>query len=277
VAEQVDVTESIAEEVEVASNKIDEVVSIDESENDIVVEEKNEMLVVDEFVNDETSIESVPEQLPQSIQVDASLINISKSKTSEQENAMVNQAFKAYQDGHYDAAKSIYEGVLKNTPDNRDAHLGLAAIAISNQDRKNAYFHYVHLLNLNPVDTLAMNALIGLSNSADPVKDESAVKLLMQREGDAPYLYFSLGNIYAKQKRWANAQQAFFDAYRLDTTNPDYVLNLAISLDQIGQYDTALDYYKTAIDLSQNSQIRFDPAPVNKRILVLSKLINSTP
>ncbi len=120
-----------------------------------------------------------------------------------------------------------------------------------------------------------MNALIGLSNSADPVKDESAVKLLMQREGDAPYLYFSLGNIYAKQKRWADAQQAFFDAYRLDTTNPDYVLNLAISLDQIGQYDTALDYYKTAIDLSQNARIRFDAAHVNERILVLSKLINS--
>jgi tetratricopeptide (TPR) repeat protein len=276
-AKQVDVAESIAEEVEIVSNKIDEVVSIDEEADDIVIEEKNEMLTIVEPVNDGTGIENVPEQLPQSIQVDASLISISKSKTSEQENAMVDQAFKAYQDGHYDAAKSIYEDVLKNIPDNRDAHLGLAAIAISNQDRKNAYFHYVHLLNLNPVDTLAMNALIGLSNSADPVKDESAIKLLMQREGNAPYLYFSLGNIYAKQKRWADAQQAFFDAYRLDTTNSDYVLNLAISLDHIGQYDTALDYYKTAIDLSQNSQTGFDPAPVNKRILVLSKLIDSTP
>jgi tetratricopeptide (TPR) repeat protein len=278
VTEQVDITDSItAEEPESDENKTDELVTIDEIENDTVVEEINEVLVVDEPVIEEISIERAPEPPPENIQVDASLIIISKSKTSEQENVMVNQAFKAYQDGHYDAARSIYEDVLKNDPDNRDAHLGLAAIAISNQDRKNAYFHYVHLLNLNPVDTLAMNALIGLSNSADPVKDESAIKLLMQREGNAPYLYFSLGNLYAKQKRWANAQQAFFDAYRLDTTNPDYVLNLAISLDHIGQYDTALDYYKTAIDLSQNSPTVFDPVSVNQRILVLSRLINSTP
>ncbi len=275
--EQVDVIESIAVETEVVLNEVDEMAPIDEAENNIVVEERNEMLAETEPVNEQIIIESTPEPFPENVQIDASLISISKNNASEQENAMVSQAFKAYQDGHYDAAKSIYEGVLKNTPDNRDAHLGLAAIAISNQDRKDAYFHYVHLLNLNPVDTLAMNALIGLSNSADPVKDESAVKLLMQREGDAPYLYFSLGNIYAKQKRWADAQQAFFDAYRLDTTNSDYVLNLAISLDQIGQYDTALDYYKTAIDLSQNSRTRFDTVPVNNRILVLSKLINSTP
>ncbi|MCG8379106.1 MAG: tetratricopeptide repeat protein, partial [Proteobacteria bacterium] len=65
-----------------------------------------------------------------------------------------------------------------------------------------------------------------------------------------------------------------FDAYRLDTTNPDYVVNLAISLDHIGQYGTALDYYKTAIELSENNQARFDSGSVNNRILTLSEIIN---
>ena len=118
------------------------------------------------------------------------------------------------------------------------------------------------------------NALIALSNSADPLKDESAIKLLIQRDDDIPHLYFILGNLYAKQERWADAQQAFFDAYRLDTTNSDYVLNLAVSLDQMGQYSSALDYYKSAIELSVDSSTNFNTAIVNKRITALSKLIN---
>jgi len=269
-------TESMAEKVEPDMKETDEVISIDEKKVvEEIVQEVNEALIVDEPVKDKRELEQNVEPLPETIDVNASLISISKSKTLEQENAMVNQAFKAYQQGHYDAAKSLYKDVLKKDADNRDAHLGLAAIAIGKQDRKNAYLHYVHLLELNPADTLAMNALISLSNSADPVKDESAIKLLIQRDGDVPYLYFSLGNLYAKQKRWLNAQQAFFDAYRLDLENAGYVLNLAISLDQIGQYDTALDYYKTAIELSKNSSAKFDFVSVNNRILVLSKLLES--
>lgn len=274
--EQVELIEAVVDEVktpELDENTVDAITSSIETENESVVEEKNETLFIDEPVS--TEIEPEPKDFQESIQFNSSLINISKSKMLEKENSMVSQAFNAYQEGHYDVAKSIYTGVLKNDADNRDAHLGLAAIAVSQLDRKNAYAHYVHLLELNPADTLAMNALIGLSNSADPVKDESAIKLLIQREGDMPYLYFSLGNIYAKQKRWASAQQAFFDAYRLDTTNSNYVLNLAISLDQIGQYDTALDFYKTAMDLSQHSTTKFDPIPVRNRILALSKLIKS--
>ncbi|MEM6998227.1 MAG: tetratricopeptide repeat protein [Pseudomonadota bacterium] len=269
-----DVTESAEYRME-KSTKV-------ESDNNKVISEESNLASTNKFENivDEEINTMAPNTStinPIAMKADPALINISKSKKVKEENAIVSQAYNAYQAGLIDAASSLYQDVLKSDPDNRNAHLGLGAIAIKNQNRKDAYSHYVHLLELNPLDTLAMNALIGLSNSADPVKDESAIKLLLQREGDVPYLYFSLGNLYAKQNRWVNAQQAFFDAYRLDTTNPDYVLNLAISLDQMGQYDTALDYYKSAIELSENSAKSFDPFPVNNRILALSKLIESTP
>jgi tetratricopeptide (TPR) repeat protein len=279
VSNQTEMSAPIIEEIEqvelfeASESRHEEVVSIDEAADSNTVEKSNEALIVEEFANVESNIDSIVEQAPENVQVDSSLITISKADDSEQKNVMVSQAFKAYRDGHYDAAKSIYESVLKEEPDNRDAHLGLGAIAINNNDRKNAYSHYVHLLELNPDDPLALNALIGLSNNADLVKDESAIKLLIQKEGNVPYLYFSLGNLYAKQQRWASAQQAFFDAYRLDTTNPDYVINLAISLDQLGQHNAALDYYKTAIELSKISSTRFDTVSVNSRILALSKVI----
>ncbi|HLB31330.1 MAG TPA: tetratricopeptide repeat protein, partial [Gammaproteobacteria bacterium] len=122
------------------------------------------------------------------------------------------------------------------------------------------------LLAADPGDELARAALIGLEREADPVSRESALKVLIQENPDRPYLYFNLGNVYAAQRRWAEAQQAFFDAYRLDPQNPDYANNLAVSLDRIGQYKTAVDYYLTALDLARTSAAKFNEADLLARI-----------
>ncbi len=267
--------ESIQPEV---SSEQEEIASLADETEESAVEEipvEPERIVAEDIPVKPAEHMNVSKAMPlENIQLDTSLIQISKNKKPKQENIKIKEAFKAYQQGQYAIAKSFYLDVIKTEPDNRDAHLGLAALATLDNDRSSAYSHYVHLLELNPADALALNSLVALSNNPDPVSDESVIKTLIQKEGDLPYLHFSLGNIYAKQLRWAEAQQAFFDAYRLDTTNPDYVVNLAISLDHIGQYGTALDYYKTAIELSENNQARFDSRSVNNRILTLSEIIN---
>jgi len=200
-------------------------------------------------------------------------LKFSKKTSPQKQNAMISEAFKAYQAGQIDSAENLYRNALQDAPENRDIHLGLAAIAITKGDKENAYRHYLKLLDANPSDAFALSSLISLSKNSEPVKDESMIKTLIHKEGKVPYLYFALGNIYAKQERWVDAQQAFFDAYRLDSTNPDYVLNLAISLDKIGQYATALDYYNVAIELAQHSPAKFNWASVNDRIQVLNKVV----
>lgn len=201
------------------------------------------------------------------------LLKISKNTISLKQNAMVNEAFKAYQAGQLDSAESLYRNALQDAPENRDIHLGLAAIAINKGDRKSAYTHYLKLLDMDPDDAFALSSLISLSKNSDPIKDESMIKTLIHKEGKVPYLYFALGNVFAKQDRWAEAQQAFFDAYSLDSTNPDYVLNLAISLDKIGQYATALDFYNVAIALAQHATVKFDLSSVNDRIQILNQVV----
>lgn len=204
------------------------------------------------------------------------MLKISKNTTPLKQNVMISEAFKAYQAGQFDSAEKLYRNILQDAPENRDVHLGLAAIAITKGDTESAYYHYLKLLNANPSDAFALSSLISLSNNSEPVKDESMIKNLLHKEGKVPYLYFALGNIYAKQDRWVDAQQSFFDAYSLDATNPDYVLNLAISLDKIGQYATALDYYNVAIELAQNSAAKFNWTSVNDRIQVLNKVVAKT-
>ena len=246
------------------NNKQDNDIAVEKNVDSNVVSLNEKNNVVTDIAKSLDETEEGMAVLPQNkLQSSLSSIRINKKAGYKKENVMVKEAFKAYQSGHYEAALSLYQDVVKNEPDNRDAHLGLAAIAIKNKNYSEAYKHYLHILHLNPEDALAHNALINLAQKTDPVNDESAIKTLLQKEGDVPYLYFSLGNLYAKQHRWPEAQQAFFEAYRLDTTNADYVLNLAISLDHIGQYASAYDYYKTALAMADTSSASFDYLSVN--------------
>jgi len=198
-------------------------------------------------------------------------LKISKKKSPLKQNAMISEAYKDYQAGQLDSAEKLYRNALQDAPENRDVHLGLAAIAISKGDKESAYGHYLKLLDVNPSDAFALSSLITLSNNSDPVKDESIIKNLIHKEDKVPYLFFALGNVYAKQERWAEAQQAFFDAYTLDTKNPDYALNLAVSLDKIGQFPAALDFYNVALELAQKSNTKFNWSSVNDRIQVLNQ------
>ena len=262
---ETEVTETEPEEISEISTQVSDV-----SINEEIPKNINEP----EQTTIENEVVSVPVNNSIGRPVDTRAIAISKKQTAKQESVMVREAFNAFNNNQADVAKSLYEDVLKTDPDNRDAHLGLAAVAIIQEQRAQAYSHYVHLLKLDPADVLALNGLISLSNSPDPVADESTIKSLLLREGDNPHLYFSLGNLYAKQLRWPEAQQAFFDAYRLDVTNPDYAVNLAISLDRIGQIDAAVEYYETALNLSKTSPTRFDIRTVNNRLNSLSKQVN---
>jgi len=46
------------------------------------------------------------------------------------------------------------------------------------------------------------------------------LKLLLDEGADTGYIYFSLGNLYARNHRWADAQQAYFEALRNHPQNP---------------------------------------------------------
>lgn len=198
------------------------------------------------------------------------LIRISRSSSPDPRSAVLTDAYSAYRQGDYSAAKRHYTEVLKQYPDNRDALLGLGAIAMKEGNVEEVYRVYSHIFRIDPRDRLARAVLINLNAEADPVNRESTLKNMINEHPDEAFLYFSLGNVYASQSRWAEAQQAFFDAYRNDAANPDYALNLAISLDHMGQPETALDYYNTALKLSDDQVSGFDSALVLARIQTLT-------
>jgi Tfp pilus assembly protein PilF len=186
-------------------------------------------------------------------------------------NPQVASAWQAFQSGDLAAAQRDYQAVLKSEPKNVDALHGLAAISLRQGQFEAAEDLYLRVLEADPKDAAAQAGLIGLRGQVDPVQSESRLKNLLAGQPDSPSLNFTLGNLYAQQGRWNDAQQAYFRAYTGDGENPDYQFNLAVSLDQLRQPKLALQYYQGALAAAAQRPAAFDRKQVAGRISELQK------
>ncbi len=183
---------------------------------------------------------------------------------------MLNRAYRAFGRGEFTAASRAYEAILRRQPSNRNAILGAAAAAANTGNVAKATALYNAALELNPKDTLARAALAGLTANTDPSSRESELKHLISAEPTASHLHYSLGNLYAEQNRWPEAQAAYFQAVRFDGLNPDYAFNLAVSLDHMRQASAALDYYRRSVELARSRSPGFDVDQAQSRIAVMA-------
>ncbi len=188
-------------------------------------------------------------------------------------NPLTVDAYQALESGDLGAAQQHYDQLLKSDPANLDALLGLAAIATKQGERETAAKHYMKALELDPRNAAAQAGLLNMFGAADPLVAETRLKQLIARD-PSPFLYFALGNIYADQQRWPDAQQAYFEAHHLQPDNPDYAYNLAVGLDHIGQSKLALEFYRRAVQLAEtNGRANFNPTAAEERVSKLQKAV----
>jgi uncharacterized protein HemY len=116
-----------------------------------------------------------------------------------------------------------------------------------------------------------LGGIASLGPQSNQIEAEiSRIKLLLADKSDSAHLNFTLGNLYASQSRWSEAQKAYFDSVRLDDKNPDYIYNLAVSLEHLGQPQAALKFYRHALALAQKQYSHFDQALALSRAKMLS-------
>jgi tetratricopeptide (TPR) repeat protein len=197
---------------------------------------------------------------------------VTTSRAAPQVNPRVDQGYAAYNSGDFAAARAAYLDTLRDEPANRDALLGMAAVEVRAGRLETADGYYRQLLRADPRDADAHAGLLALrSDQVDPVRAESRLKNLLIADPDAHVLHFTLGNQYAQQGRWAEAQQSYFKAFSADSGNPDYAYNLAVSLDQLRQPRFALDYYRRALALAQTRAASFDQGLARNRAQTLAQ------
>lgn len=188
-------------------------------------------------------------------------------------DTLPGDAYLAYRSGKLDEARQLYLAMFRKDARNPDALLGLAAIAQRHGENLMAAQYFSQVLMLDPRNAVANAGMSALS--ADDDNSESRLKTLLREQGNSAVLHFALGNIYAGQSRWSEAQQAYFNAYMLEPGNAGFAFNLAVSLDQLGQGGLAVQHYRRALELDQPHGAGFDRAQISQRIEELARHENA--
>jgi Tfp pilus assembly protein PilF len=200
-------------------------------------------------------------------------IRVVRGATGPSVNPALVQAYDALQANRLADAERLYAQVAQEEPRNTDALLGLAAIAVAQGQSDRAGSLYSRVLELEPRNALAQAGLMSLVGGADPQAAESRLRNLIDRE-PSPMLYATLGDLYAGQRQWAQAQQAYFQAHRLQPDNPENAYNLAVALEHISQPKAALDFYRQSLRLAQaRGHANFSLPQVQERVRRLEKSV----
>jgi tetratricopeptide (TPR) repeat protein len=142
---------------------------------------------------------------------------------------------------------------LRSDAHSTDALLGLATLAVRQGRHDQAQAYYLRALEADPANAAAQAGLINGRGYADASASESRLKGALDAQPESSALLFALGNLYARQARWSEAQQAYFRAYAAEPDNADIIFNLAVALDHLRQTKLAAQYYQMALDAARGS------------------------
>ncbi len=194
---------------------------------------------------------------------------VHRAETRDPVSEALERGYVAYQKKDYESSKREYKRVLDEEPNNHDALLGIAAVSLQHEDLEHAREIYIRLLELDPRDPHAHAGLANIAQTGGADLSETKLKQLIEYRPDDSHLQFALGNLYVQKKSWPEAQQAFFNAWKADSKNPDYAYNLAVSLDQLGKHREAKAYYEDSLILATGKNISFSPEAVKSRLAYL--------
>lgn len=199
----------------------------------------------------------------------APALKLDKSIEPPRVSPNVSKGYEALRAGDLAAARKAYEAAVASDATSLDAHLGLATVAARQGERNLASRHYRRALELDAKNPTALAGLAALADFSRPDTLEAQLRADLTRYPSSAALHYTLGNVYAAQSRWNEAQAAFFEAYRLDPETADIAYNLAVSLDHLGQARLAADFYQRALAASRQQNVQFDKGQVSRRLAEL--------
>ena len=193
-------------------------------------------------------------------------VRLAPSSEAPRVSPRVAAGYDALRGGRLEEARQAYAAALSAEPGSTDAALGLATVEARSGNGPAAASLYRKALELDPHNPTALAGLASLSDFSRPDTLEMQLRTELSRDPQSAALNVALGNLYASQGRWTEAQAAFFEAHRIEPGGADILYNLAVSLDRMGQTRAAIPYYRRALEAARGRSTPFDPSAVSRRL-----------
>ncbi|WP_027389720.1 tetratricopeptide repeat protein [Chrysiogenes arsenatis] len=151
--------------------------------------------------------------------------------------------------GRFQEADLHYQSILDRYPAHRGAQLGVASAATMQGKLQRAATQLRQILELHPTDPFALAGLAMFVPVTNRERHESGLKQALEATPEVAELHFALGNFYANQERWPEAELSYRHAVALAPLQiTTYFFNHAIALEYVGDYSAAVASYQRALD-----------------------------
>lgn len=185
------------------------------------------------------------------------------------------QAFEAFEKGEYAKAQQLYRSAALKHPKDINVWLGLGASSLALGEQDAALKYYRQALKQEPSNTDALKAVAMLIPKKDQNWVTQVITLHAQRPND-PDINFMLGSYYSKQGDWLQAEKYLKKAVALSSSSAEILLNYAVSLDQLGRYSMAKDYYQKALAVANGQLSSATLKSIKNRIQLLEQFLLKT-
>ena len=170
-------------------------------------------------------------------------------------NTRLNVGTLYQQKGDYKTAITAYDSILILNPDDIQANLYKAQSLAASGDKKSALELYKKVTTLDPNNEIAQADMINM------VKETMTIPQFVEyikknNPNNASDILYDYALDLHKKDKLADAINLYNEVIKIDSTNPEVYVNLAIAQGQNKNYDTALATINTAKSkFSNNSQI----------------------
>jgi Tfp pilus assembly protein PilF len=193
-------------------------------------------------------VQSLMTRFDQAIAAFNSVRSLSDPPVRARVDMMIADTYKEAKD--LDKAQATLESALRDSPNSKDLQIAYADL-IASRGRVDEGVQLIQKLAAGAEPDLdLLSAMIGIYEHADRFADaQKVLDTAIMRFSDDKQVHFLQGALYERQKKVAEAEQAFRKALDLDKDNPAVLNYLGYMLADNGlKLDEALTMVKKAVD-----------------------------